>query len=76
MKLSIQLTEIKNKGWWLWDETRGMNLSMEAKSKEEALFDALAYYQTRLLKVEKDYKSLSIKVDNFLANFRDGDDYV
>lgn len=76
MKLSIKLTEIKNKGWWLWDETRGMNLSMEAKSKEEALADALAYYQTRLLKVEKDYKSLSIKVDNFLSNFKDEDNYV
>jgi len=23
-------------GWWLYDETRGMNLSMRAKSPEEA----------------------------------------
>lgn len=30
-------------GFWLYDETRGMNLSMRAKSSEAAMFEALEY---------------------------------
>jgi hypothetical protein len=51
-----------------------MNLAMGATSPQDALLDALHYYQNRLATVEKDYRELSIKVDSFLAQFREDDD--
>lgn len=54
-------------GFWLYDETRGMNLAMRAKTSTKAFVEALTYYQARLAKVESDYKSLSAKVDAFVA---------
>jgi hypothetical protein len=60
--------------FWLWDKTREMNLAMGATSPQDALLDALHYYQNRLATVEKDYRELSIKVDSFLAQFREDDD--
>jgi hypothetical protein len=32
------------KGFWLYDKTRGMNISMRAKSETDALVDALEYH--------------------------------
>ena len=49
------LTECFN-GFWLWDENRGMNLSMKAISEKAALVEALEYYQDRLLEVEEENK--------------------
>lgn len=58
-----------NDGFWLYDTTRGMNLSIRAKTETEAFVDALGYYQKRLGEVERAYKCLQNKVDNFVSQF-------
>lgn len=61
-------------GFWLYDKTRGMNLSMREKTAEDAFVEALTYYQERLSKVEQDYKSLQTKVNVFVAQFAEDED--
>jgi hypothetical protein len=61
-------------GFWLWDATREMNLSMRAKSVQEALVEALTYYQKRLAQVEQEHASLSNKVDAFVSQFIEDED--
>lgn len=56
-------------GFWLYDKTQGMNLSMAAKTVEDALIEALGYYQKRLQEVERNHKELTDKVDNFVSQF-------
>jgi len=58
-------------GYWLWDKTRGMNLSMRAKTSDAAFVEALTYYQNRLTKVESEYKTLQSKVDAFVSQFNE-----
>ena len=70
---TLSLTECRD-GFWLYDTTRGMNLAMREKTKEEAFFKALKYYQERLLKIEAELKTLSGKVDNFILSVRPEDD--
>ena len=62
-------------GFWLYDYTRGMNLSMRAKTEQDAFIESLEYYQKRLKQVEEDFKNLNIKVTNFLADFIEDEDY-
>jgi hypothetical protein len=67
---TLSLCEFKsggNKGFWLYDETRGMNLAMCAKSETDAFVAALEYYQKRLLTVEQAYSTLKTKVDKFIS---------
>lgn len=61
-------------GFWLYDETRGMNLAMRAKSSTDALVEALTYYQKRFAKVNEAHARLQEKVDAFVAQFVDDDD--
>lgn len=61
-------------GFWLWDKTRGMNLSIRAKSPTDAFVEALGYYQKRLQDVEKAHTELAQKVDNFVAQFAEDQD--
>ena len=56
-------------GFWLYDKTRGMNLAMRAKTKDDAFVRALEYYQDRLTRVEAEYKLLKSKVDSFVEQF-------
>ena len=56
-------------GFWLYDKTAGMNLSMKAKTERESFVDALTYYQKRLANVEKEHAILTSKVDAFVAQF-------
>lgn len=56
--------------YWLYDKTRGMNLSMGAATPEAAFVEALTYYQDRLATVEADYAALQSKVDSFLSQFQ------
>lgn len=58
-------------GFWLYDDTRGMNLAMKAKTEREAFCDALKYYQRRLKEVENNYNSLKAKVDHFVGQFEE-----
>lgn len=60
---------VNKNDYWLWDETRKMNLAMRAESEREAFIEALEYYQRRLTEVEEKYKELNQKVQNFLQQF-------
>ena len=62
---TLTISECKD-GFWLYDETRGMNLAMRAKTRDEAFVDALEYYQERLKEVETEYAALKSKVEAFV----------
>jgi hypothetical protein len=70
---SLGLTECKD-GFWLYDTTRGMNLSMKAKTAEAAFVEALTYYQKKLTEVEGSLYSLQSKVQSFVCQFVADDD--
>lgn len=70
---SVTITQCTD-GYWLWDDTRKMNLAMKAESSEAALMEALEYYQRRLTEVESNYNSLKAKVDHFVGQFEDDND--
>lgn len=63
-------------GWWLWDETRKVNLGMHAKTRDAAFVEALTYYQRRLQAVEANYAALDKKVQAFLDQFKEPDEDV
>ena len=56
-------------GYYLYDYVVGMNISMRAKTEQDAYIEALLYYQKRLQQVENDYKVLNDKVESFLSQF-------
>lgn len=58
-----------NDGFWLYDYEIGMNLSMRAKTEQDAFIEALTYYQNRLKQIKKDYKDLNNKVEAFVSQF-------
>jgi len=68
IKLSdkLELSHCRD-GYWLWDETQGMNLARRAKTKREAFVEALECYQNRQLEIEKELKDLKAKVNRFLS---------
>ena len=70
---SLSISECTN-GFWLYDETRGMNLAMQEKTAEAAYLKAQEYYQERLKEVENNYQNLKEKVDHFVGQFVDDDD--
>lgn len=61
-------------GFWLYDDTRGMNLAMREKTEEAAYIEALEYYQERLKEVENNYNNLKARVDHFISQVADDDD--
>ncbi len=63
-----------NDGYYLYDYVVGMNISMRAKTEQDAYIEALLYYQKRLVEVKKDYKTLNDKVEGFLSQFDKDDD--
>lgn len=63
-----------NKGFWLYDETRGMNLSIRAKTRQDAFVECISYYQNRLAKVEKEHRELVAKVESFVSQFTETED--
>jgi hypothetical protein len=65
---TLSLTECPD-GFWLYDKTRGMNLSMRAKTPQDAFVEALRYYQNRLGDVEREHYALTAKVDAFVSQF-------
>lgn len=73
LSATISIAECTD-GFWLYDELRGMNLSMRAKSSEAALFEALEYYQERFQEVQNNYNSLKAKVDHFVGQVADDED--
>lgn len=71
---TISLIKTENEGYWLYDTTRGCNISMKAKSEQDAFIEALMYYQKRLIKVEREFNSLQDRVDVFVGSFIKDDD--
>jgi len=75
IKLSDTLTisECRD-GYWLYDKTRGMNLSMRAKTEQDAYVDAITYYQKRCAEIEEKKKKLYDSVNNFIESLSDNDE--
>lgn len=74
-KLSETLTLSEcSDGFWLYDKARGMNLSMRAKTAQDAFVECITYYQKRLAKVEGDHRELTVKVDAFVSQFQEDED--
>ena len=71
---TLQISE-HNDGFWLYDYTRGMNLGMRAKTRDDAFTEALTYYQKKLSEMERCYSDLSGRVESFVSQFRNEDDY-
>lgn len=65
---TLTLTECTN-GYYLWDTVAGFNISIHAKSEQQALIDGLEYYQRYHSKLKKEHKELNDKVENFLCQF-------
>ena len=55
---TLAISECKD-GYWLYDKTRGMNLSMRAKTEQDAYVGAITYYQKRCAEIEQKKKKLS-----------------
>jgi len=70
---TLSLVERRD-GFWLYDKTRGMNISMKAKTQQDAFVEGLGYYQRRLTEVEAAHRELSDKVEAFVGQFKDEDD--
>lgn len=62
---TLTITECTD-GFWLYDTTRGMNLSMRAKTETDAFVEAITYYQNRLEVVQRDYSELLKHVNGFV----------
>lgn len=70
---TLHLTDcLTKRGYYrfcLYDTSRGMNIGTSDLSGEEALFNALKYYQKRLKEVEETYKALQEKVNKVFDLF-------
>lgn len=64
---TLQLSECHD-GFWLYDDSRGMNLSMRAKSEQEAFVEALTYYQERLRETESELKTIKHLTNAFVES--------
>lgn len=61
---TLELSECHD-GFWLYDKTRDVNLTiMRAKSPTDAFVEALTYYQRRLSEVETAHRNLRGLVDS------------
>lgn len=69
---TLSLSECHD-GFWLWDEIREMNLSVRAKTRDDAFVEALTYYQDRLSEVECELNDITAKVDAFVGQFAEED---
>ena len=65
---NLSLTEC-NDGYYLYDSVVGMNISMRAKTEQDACIEALLWYQERLANAKLEYKILNDKVETFLSLF-------
>lgn len=70
---TLTISECKD-GYWLYDETRGMNLAMRAKTEQDAYVKAITYYQKRCVEIEQKKEKLYDNVNNFIASLSDNDE--
>jgi len=73
LSATLHLSECHD-GFWLYDDTRKMNLALRAKTREAALLHALSYYQEELGRVEKKRKALHVVVESFVESLKETND--
>jgi len=66
----LSLTECTD-GYYLYDYVVGMNISMRAKTEQDAYIEALTYYQKTLQKTKEEFKDMQNKVFNFIEQFNE-----
>jgi len=71
---TLCLTECTD-GFWLYDTVIGMNISMRAKTEQDACIEALLYYQKALRNSKAQYNTLNEKVENFVSQFIEPDNF-
>lgn len=62
---SLTLGEFRD-GFWLYDKTRGMNLSMRARTERAAFLEALDYYQRRAQQVESELAETTARLQSVI----------
>jgi hypothetical protein len=65
---TLSLSEC-NDGFYLYDYVIQMNISMRAKTEQDAFIEALMYYQKSLQETKKNLKDIEDKVYNFIGKF-------
>ena len=63
-----------NDGYYLYDRVVGQNISMRAKTEQDACIEALLWYQKRLGRTKLDYQILNDKVEGFISQFDRSDE--
>ena len=71
---TFSLTECTD-GFWLYDTVIGMNISMQAKTEQDACIEALLYYQKALRNSKARYQTLNDKVENFVSQIIETDNF-
>jgi len=54
------------RGFSLYDSTRGMNLAMNEKTERDAMIKCIMYYQERLSKVETEHNAMKKRLHSFM----------
>ena len=67
---TISLAECHD-GYSLYDYTRGMNLSMRAKTQTDAFVEAITYYQKRTKYVETKINKMEESLNIFINTISD-----
>ena len=70
---TLSLVECSD-GYYLYDTVVGMNITMRAKTEQDACIEALLWYQKSLVNAKLEYRILNDKVENFLSQFDRDDD--
>lgn len=58
-----------NDGYYLYDTVVGMNISMRAKTEQDAVIESLMYYQKSLKESKRLLNDIQNKVSNFILQF-------
>lgn len=67
---TLTMSECKD-GYWLYDYTRSMNLSMKVKTEEDAFVEAITYYQKRTKEVEDKLNRFDKSINSFIESISD-----
>jgi hypothetical protein len=65
-------SECRTNSWWLYDDRAygsGMNIGMRAKTRDEALVEAIEFWVERAMEAEKAYSQIKGQVDIFVNQF-------
>ena len=72
-KLDTIFLSETTEGYYLYDYVIGQNISMRAKTEQDACIEAILWYQSRLIESKEKFKILKDKVEGFLAQFDEED---